>query len=301
MKESNPNNNNNTPLDSKKLLQAARDMPQYQALIKQYNTNINLAHQLLTVFKQYGLQDVVDLEQDIATGIDNSGHECNRVKIQQRLSNEVLLKSDIPQELKLRLFMLYIIAQGGMKPNERKNLIEQCKFDDIANNIIFNFGALGVALQNERPVEGHKNKEYWQGVQKEAKSKAQNSQTITRYMSYFEWILAQHSNGKLSTNDFPWISEPDEKDSSSSKTATSYRRPRKQAPQGQPNNKKEEFVNPRIIIYVLGGVSYSEIRATYQLSEELKRDIYVGSTVIINPQKYLELLSIESKDKSLNK
>jgi len=285
-------NNDNGPVDSKQLIQAARDMPQYQTLIKQYNTNINLAHQLINVFKRYKLQDIVDLEQDIATGIDSTGKECNRVKIQQRLSNEVLLKNDIPQELKLRLFMLYIIAQGGMKPNDRKNLIDQCKFDETASNIIFNFGSLGVTLQNDRPVEGHKNKEYWQAVQKDAKTKSENSQLITRYTSYFEWILTQHAQNKLSTTDFPWTSIPEDKDSGNSKSAQSYRRPRKPL-QSQQNNKQEQFTNPRIIVYVLGGVSYSELRATYQLSEELKRDIYVGSTSLINLKKYFKLLSVK--------
>jgi len=286
----------NNAVDSKKLIQAARDMPQFQLLVKQYNTNINLAHKLTKVFKQYKLQDVVDLEQDIATGIDSNGHECNRVKIQQRLSNEVLSKMDFPQELKLRLFMLYIIAQGGMKPNERKNLVEQCKFDENANNVIFNFGSLGVALQTDRPVEGHKNKEYWKAVQKDAKAKSENSQMITRYLSYLDWILTQHANNTLSSDDFVWISEPDNKDSNNSgKVATSYRRQRKTVQQNQ-NNSQVQYSNPRIIVYVLGGISYSELRTCYHLSDELKRDIYVGSTSLINPKKYLELLSVKSSN-----
>jgi syntaxin-binding protein 1 len=48
----------------------------------------------------------------------------------------------------------------------------------------------------------------------------------------------------------------------------------------KPKKGKEEKKapsGPRIIIFVLGGVSYSEVRATYELSNKLNRQITIGT------------------------
>ena len=36
----------------------------------------------------------------------------------------------------------------------------------------------------------------------------------------------------------------------------------------------------RLLVFVAGGVTYSEIRETYQLSNSLQKDIYIGELII---------------------
>lgn len=98
---------------TKELILAARDMPQYQKLVKQYTTNINMASKLMNIFKSGGLRDIVQLEQDMATGIGEEGKKIDRTKMQQQFSS-VLMDDDKSAELKLRTFMTYVVTQGGM-------------------------------------------------------------------------------------------------------------------------------------------------------------------------------------------
>jgi syntaxin-binding protein 1 len=46
----------------------------------------------------------------------------------------------------------------------------------------------------------------------------------------------------------------------------------------------------RIIIFVVGGVTHSEVRVAHQLSKKLKRDVLLGGTSIDNPATFLEKL-----------
>merc|ERR1712130_605772 len=154
-------NDQNKDVKTKDLILAARDMPQYQKLVKQYTTNINMASKLMGIFKNSGLRDVVQLEQDMATGIDEDGKKIDRTKMQKQFS-DVLMDDEKPLELKLRTFMLYVISQGGMKPEQRRTLLKHGGFDDETEDIILSLGCLGVTLTSQRPGQqsgGCKN--YW--------------------------------------------------------------------------------------------------------------------------------------------
>ena len=180
--------NNNGSVDSKALLKAAKGMPQYKQLVRAYTTNISLASQVSNIFKVSGLQKIIELEQDIATGIDDNGKKCDRTKIQQTFCNDVLLNDQINEELKLRIFMMYAIAQGGMKPQQRKQLLKQSGFNEDSEDAILNLGNLGVTLTDNKPKSGHKNKDYQKEIERIAKSKVETTDMI-RYTSYLEYIL----------------------------------------------------------------------------------------------------------------
>lgn len=46
----------------------------------------------------------------------------------------------------------------------------------------------------------------------------------------------------------------------------------------------------RIIVFVVGGVTHSEIRVAHLLSKKLKRDVLLGGTSVDNPATFLEHL-----------
>ncbi|CAG8587751.1 3584_t:CDS:10 [Dentiscutata erythropus] len=46
--------------------------------------------------------------------------------------------------------------------------------------------------------------------------------------------------------------------------------------------------NPRIIVFVAGGVTYSELRSAYELSNKYSRDVVIGSSHITTPQQFID-------------
>lgn len=52
-----------------------------------------------------------------------------------------------------------------------------------------------------------------------------------------------------------------------------------------------EMKGEKTIVYILGGISYAEIMEVYQTSQQLQRDIIVGSTGVYTQNEFVEQLS----------
>jgi hypothetical protein len=48
---------------------------------------------------------------------------------------------------------------------------------------------------------------------------------------------------------------------------------------------------PRVVLFVIGGISWSEIRACHRISKELNREIVIGSTRILTPSTTMDMLA----------
>uniref|UniRef100_A0A915IH08 Uncharacterized protein n=1 Tax=Romanomermis culicivorax TaxID=13658 RepID=A0A915IH08_ROMCU len=49
---------------------------------------------------------------------------------------------------------------------------------------------------------------------------------------------------------------------------------------------------PRIIVYIVGGVTYSETRVAYEITRDKKPwEVIIGSDQLLSPRKFLENLS----------
>lgn len=62
---------------------------------------------------------------------------------------------------------------------------------------------------------------------------------------------------------------------------------------GQASNKEHvdwRRNGSRIILFSLGGMTYSEVRSAYEISKEAQRDLYFGSTFVYNPTQFIDVL-----------
>lgn len=95
---------------------------------------------------------------------------------------------------------------------------------------------------------------------------------------------------KLNQMHFPYLTKRSEQTSDS--IATSARR------YGHwKEDKKAAKCVPRIIVFIVGGMTYSEMRVAYEVSETYKNwEVVVGSTHILTPEGFLRNLGTLTKN-----
>jgi syntaxin-binding protein 1 len=47
----------------------------------------------------------------------------------------------------------------------------------------------------------------------------------------------------------------------------------------------------KVVVFVAGGVTYSEMRSAYELTESAGREVIIGSSHLLTPHRYLESLA----------
>ena len=59
--------------------------------------------------------------------------------------------------------------------------------------------------------------------------------------------------------------------------------------------KKEAFSGSRLVVVVLGGVTYSELRSAYEVSREKRKEVIIGGTQLLTPDMFLAQLADSKK------
>lgn len=57
---------------------------------------------------------------------------------------------------------------------------------------------------------------------------------------------------------------------------------------GNRNDRNTQIRGGKIFTYVIGGMTYSELRAVHRSSIKLGRDVYIGSTNVVTPSKFMQ-------------
>ncbi|KAG5734245.1 Protein transport protein sec1, partial [Termitomyces sp. T112] len=116
---------------------------------------------------------------------------------------------------------------------------------------------------------------------------------LSRYKPVLRAVLEEHVAGKLDNSLFPYVKEAP----SAVPTPSSLRSPppqptslRSQKPSWHRarSGVSQVEIRGRILVFVVGGTTFSELRECYQSSSALNRDIYLGSTHTITPRQFVD-------------
>eukprot|EP01118_Nematostelium_gracile_P005166 TRINITY_DN1623_c0_g1_i1.p1 TRINITY_DN1623_c0_g1~~TRINITY_DN1623_c0_g1_i1.p1 ORF type:complete len:614 (+),score=162.97 TRINITY_DN1623_c0_g1_i1:125-1966(+) len=287
----------------KEMSEAMRSMPQYKETLDKYSLHINLASAAMKVFEDTKLKPIGFTEQDMATGEDASGAPAKNI-----LSTLPTLFNDeiISQQDKLRLLMIYIVSQEGIKETDRNRLVSMAKVGEHQQACLSNLRFLGISTTRGAKKSG-------KSSEKKKKNKMNEDAPpyeLSRYVPNIKSIGEQLVHGNLDLKEFPAVKEVVDlpKSSATDKTPTSLRKSLRPtwSDKEQKNSKKNiERSGSRVIIFIAGGMTMSEMRSVYELSSKHHRDVILGSTNIIQPKEFMEemikLKPAETKEVDLPK
>jgi len=264
----------------KGMVDGVKAIAQYKERMQMFDKHIRVSKECYNFFDTKSLKGLGDLEQDMATGLTE---DCEEVQVKEVKKN--LVKECQSPKIsvidKLRLLMIYMISQGSIQQGTLSELMKT--IDDSLKKALYNLAELGVDIsdpkdRNNTPKLTPERKEEFEKQNRAAKL------TLMRYAPALQSVMTQLVNWELSEKDFPYIEEPPKEEKKNKIGLTQTKTWRR-------NKKEQKDERPLFIIFVLGGMTYSEMRLIYSDPHLEKMKIIIGSTDILNPRRYIRGLA----------
>lgn len=271
-------------------------LPQYQEQREKFSLHLSMAQECMRIFESDKLPDLASVEQNCATGLTPEGKAPKQV-VEEMVP--LLDSREVVNWNKVRIIALYIQYRDGVPDEDRRRLFQHARLSLQEQDAINALMYLG-----SRIVRGPDDRDTRKRIKRRTNN--EDEYVLSRYKPLLRTVLEDHVNGRLDQQAFPYV-----KDSPTNLTPSTSLRGSPVSPStptsgslrsARPNWHKaapktgttKEVVRQRVLVFVAGGMTYSEMREAYLLSESLNKDIIIGSTHTITPKHFMEdLRSLE--------
>ena len=269
-------------------------LPQFQEMKQAYSLHLTMAQESMNICQKHKLLDLASVEQTLATGLDEDYKKPKNILDQ---AVRLLDDPDIAPSDRLRLIAIYALYRDGLIQEDLTRLLWHASLqrsrDSTDQTVIENLELLGA-----RPLK--ELKEPRQPLpplfERNIKNVTQNEEeyALSRFDPAVKHMLEHVCAGDLDTTLFPYTVPPPNTGEESFTTQGSLR---SAAPRWASANRRQAENRQRIIVFVAGGATYSEARACYEVSEKHNRDVFLATSHMVTPGKFIADMRLLKADR----
>jgi len=274
----------------KELSDLMKAMPQNKDKKEKLSLHISLADRVYKAITAT-VEKCAYAEQDMAMGEDKSG---SKVRNFIQVLSDVIVEPNVSIDDRLRLLMVCIAAADGLKDSDLTRLFELAEIPVERRAAVYNLKHLGqqVTSSSKAKKPKRRTREY--------------TVDVSRWTPILKDILEDAVTGQLSMADYPSVRDTPDIAKSSSGDAEPVQSGRNRGGWAKDKKKNKEKkgaaaasgpnAEGRVVVYIAGAVSYSEMRVAYEVSQETGWDILIGSGAIATPQQFLDSMQTLSEE-----
>ncbi|KAI3423806.1 hypothetical protein D9Q98_009643 [Chlorella vulgaris] len=282
-------------LEMRNMSRLIQSLPQYRDQLSKLAAHVEVASKLNSAIEAGALAELGKLEQDLVYGDATSKEVIAFLTAHQ----------NIPASDKVRLLMCYSATHLEKLDSTREaqwQKVARLAPEDMA--MVTNLEYLGVPVRKRSKGGGITfGRKRRRAVRKDREPDEDDSQfALTRFVPLLQEVLEDAAAGKLSTDEYPFVAAPASPSSNrASLPSSADNTPRagvsvrsvrttggwaKKSAGGTPD-KAESTKGRRLFVFIVGGLTYSEMRCAHRTSARLGRDVFLGGTSVETAPRFM--------------
>jgi syntaxin-binding protein 1 len=278
---------NGADLDITTMAAAVKKLPEYTQTMTKLGQHVAIAQQCMDAFSREGLMKLSQVEQTISTGFDEDGKETKGNKLCQLVCET--LRAPMSKDQKIRLLCIYYIAQKAVAGNNEdyiRQAITAAKVPASEQVVLTNFDKILGPQQAAAVIAKAEKGGMFSSIFKKTEAHAatpEGEYADTRHTCQLKLFLEQFTSNELSLDRFPATGPS--ANASSKTEAKSVRKFGANSKFAKKDN--VSYSGGRYMVFIAGGIAYSELRVGYELSASAGKEIVMGGSHLISPTSYI--------------